>query len=350
MPHNVVDSPADEKKWQRAVEIAKEQGKPEAWGLIMHIYKNMKPDHEFEKAARRIANRAYLASFPGQIELVSYVVEPLNHKGWAVTEWLKVPQLMLNRYFGDVNGPMPGRSGLRDTTDVLPVRIPITRTNDIDMLTWPAIAKINDKVLRLNRLGIEPEWEVGAADNRILPGNYNAKTEILTLNFLLRTSDGQEGNWRVASTMESRIAAKVLAETRKDIDWATASDDDITEFLDHALARIHWGHPEEVTVKRGRMMTVLLDLSREFQNPEEPGEYQDTRATIRIRPTINRMDYAGPGGSSIYPMHNAPLQEGSGATVQGMAYLLQELLIKFPRPNFYHPDTPSLDDRQRREW
>ena len=42
---------ADEAKWERAKQIAKDQGQAEAWPLIMHIYKNMDPDYKFKTAA-----------------------------------------------------------------------------------------------------------------------------------------------------------------------------------------------------------------------------------------------------------------------------------------------------------
>jgi hypothetical protein len=41
MPSNIVKTPADEKKWERAKEIASEQGKSKRWPLIMHIFQGM---------------------------------------------------------------------------------------------------------------------------------------------------------------------------------------------------------------------------------------------------------------------------------------------------------------------
>jgi len=38
----------DEEKWQKAKEIAKEQGRAEEYDFIMGIYKKMKPDYEFK--------------------------------------------------------------------------------------------------------------------------------------------------------------------------------------------------------------------------------------------------------------------------------------------------------------
>ena len=57
MPSNVIDTKKDEHKWEKAVEIATEHfgHKPKSdseWAYTMGIYKNMKPDHKFDKAAK----------------------------------------------------------------------------------------------------------------------------------------------------------------------------------------------------------------------------------------------------------------------------------------------------------
>lgn len=41
MPKGVVETPSQEKKWEKAKEIAAEQGKSKRWPLIMHIFKQM---------------------------------------------------------------------------------------------------------------------------------------------------------------------------------------------------------------------------------------------------------------------------------------------------------------------
>jgi len=38
----------DEHKWDKAKELAKEQGKAEDYAYIMGIYKKMKPDYQFK--------------------------------------------------------------------------------------------------------------------------------------------------------------------------------------------------------------------------------------------------------------------------------------------------------------
>lgn len=52
-----VKSKEDEHKWQKAKELAEEQGKPDNYAYIMGIYKSMKPDYFKAAAARRVASR-----------------------------------------------------------------------------------------------------------------------------------------------------------------------------------------------------------------------------------------------------------------------------------------------------
>jgi hypothetical protein len=47
----------DEHKWDKAKELAKEQGRAEDYAYIMGIYKKMKPDYEFKTADEAIALR-----------------------------------------------------------------------------------------------------------------------------------------------------------------------------------------------------------------------------------------------------------------------------------------------------
>ena len=56
-----VKTKRDEEKWQKAKDIAKEQGKAENYAYITGIYKKMKPDYEFKSgpAAKKAATRAY---------------------------------------------------------------------------------------------------------------------------------------------------------------------------------------------------------------------------------------------------------------------------------------------------
>lgn len=55
-----VKSKRDEEKWQKAKDVAKEQGRAEDYAYIMGIYKKMKPDY-FKEAVARIALRYRVA-------------------------------------------------------------------------------------------------------------------------------------------------------------------------------------------------------------------------------------------------------------------------------------------------
>jgi DNA-binding ferritin-like protein len=50
MPTNVVHTPRDEEKWNKAKELAKAQGHKEDYAYIMGIYRKMNPSHEFKTA------------------------------------------------------------------------------------------------------------------------------------------------------------------------------------------------------------------------------------------------------------------------------------------------------------
>jgi len=56
MPSNVIDTPADEKKWKKAEDIAEKAGKGGNYAYVMGVYKGMNPDHKF-KSAHKIAVR-----------------------------------------------------------------------------------------------------------------------------------------------------------------------------------------------------------------------------------------------------------------------------------------------------
>ena len=51
MPSNVIETPEDEKKWEKAEALAATQGNAKNYAYIMGIYKRMKPDHNFKSAA-----------------------------------------------------------------------------------------------------------------------------------------------------------------------------------------------------------------------------------------------------------------------------------------------------------
>jgi hypothetical protein len=64
MPANIVKTPAEEKKWEKAKELAKEQGEAGNWPYIVGIFKKMSPDrfkasnegHTMSTMATRVAS------------------------------------------------------------------------------------------------------------------------------------------------------------------------------------------------------------------------------------------------------------------------------------------------------
>ena len=56
MPRGVVKTKEDEKKWQKAREIAEKAGKKDSWAYVMGIFKKMNPDR-FSKIAISLMDR-----------------------------------------------------------------------------------------------------------------------------------------------------------------------------------------------------------------------------------------------------------------------------------------------------
>ena len=63
MPTNVVKTPEDEEKWQKAKARAAEQGKADNYAYIMGVYKSMNPDRF--ASSQRVATRYAAAASPG---------------------------------------------------------------------------------------------------------------------------------------------------------------------------------------------------------------------------------------------------------------------------------------------
>lgn len=70
MPKGVVETPSQEKKWEKAKEIAAEQGKSKRWPLIMHIFKQMggmskaDQDHQNVLVERALAAQGKKTTIP----------------------------------------------------------------------------------------------------------------------------------------------------------------------------------------------------------------------------------------------------------------------------------------------
>jgi hypothetical protein len=70
MPKGIVKTPSDEKKWEKAKDIAAEQGKSKRWPLIMHIFKQMggmskaDQDHQNVLVERALAAQGKKTTIP----------------------------------------------------------------------------------------------------------------------------------------------------------------------------------------------------------------------------------------------------------------------------------------------
>jgi stress-induced morphogen len=62
MPKGIIETKAQEKKWQRAKDIAEEQGKGQRWPLIMHIFKQMGGMSKDDSTDKNVAIERALAA------------------------------------------------------------------------------------------------------------------------------------------------------------------------------------------------------------------------------------------------------------------------------------------------
>jgi len=70
VPTNVVKTPADEKKWEKAKDLAAEAGKKDDWAYIMGIFKKMNPDR-FARAASAAHVAALYRGAPSPLRVAS---------------------------------------------------------------------------------------------------------------------------------------------------------------------------------------------------------------------------------------------------------------------------------------
>lgn len=106
MPANVVRTPAEEKKWEKAKELAAEQGHGEEYDYIMGIFKKMNPERFKEGSARRVVARYLAKKADG-----GYEEGHPDESGWG---W--VPgHPMRNVFHGDGSLMPPVRDGKGQT-------------------------------------------------------------------------------------------------------------------------------------------------------------------------------------------------------------------------------------------
>ncbi len=81
MPKGVIKTPADEKKWERAKDIAEEQGKGKRWPLVMHIFQQMGGMGKADGEDKNVLIERALAS-QGKKTVVPDEVHQVLHSWW----------------------------------------------------------------------------------------------------------------------------------------------------------------------------------------------------------------------------------------------------------------------------
>jgi hypothetical protein len=120
MPVGVVKSEADEAKWEAAKKAAAESGHGKKWGLVMHIFQNMKKkkkhmDEEYQEVVNSVADRL-LETATGGIAIgagsvIGDTVRPLPGKDIIVADF-KTPAQINNKFI-----PMIAVKGVKPPSD-----------------------------------------------------------------------------------------------------------------------------------------------------------------------------------------------------------------------------------------
>jgi len=162
MPTNVVKTPADEKKWQKAKARAKEQGKAENYAYIMGIYKSMNPERF--KSAQRVAAR-YAAQLP--------LMDPLYNLREAAKELL-----LLEDHLGHAQKHCPDciRKHLLTTEALLEEAVRLDTEGEMLGLLSPLPAQVRE--LWTAYQDGRPEHEIGQAARVLRKGLVEASADV----------------------------------------------------------------------------------------------------------------------------------------------------------------------------
>ena len=162
MPTNVVKTPADEKKWQKAKARAKEQGKAENYAYIMGIYKQMNPERF--KSAQRVAAR-YAAQLP--------LMDPLYNLREAAKELL-----LLEDHLGHAQKHCPDciRKHLLTTEALLEEAVRLDTEGEMLGLLSPLPAQVRE--LWTAYQDGRPEHEIGQAARVLRKGLVEASAAV----------------------------------------------------------------------------------------------------------------------------------------------------------------------------
>jgi hypothetical protein len=110
MPANVVRTPAEEKDWEKAKELAADQGHAEDYAYIMGIFKKMNPNRFKEGSARRVVARYLAKKADG-----GYVEGQPDLSGWGWT-----PGAVQKNVFHGMGSMMPPVRDGKGLTEVKP--------------------------------------------------------------------------------------------------------------------------------------------------------------------------------------------------------------------------------------
>lgn len=110
MPANVVRTPAEEKKWERAKELAADQGQEGNWAYTMGIFKKMLPERFKEGSVHRVVARYIEKKADG-----GYEEGQPDESGWGWT-----PGTVEENVFHGMGSMMPPVRDGKGLTEVTP--------------------------------------------------------------------------------------------------------------------------------------------------------------------------------------------------------------------------------------
>lgn len=121
MPANVVRTPAEEKKWERAKELAADQGHKDDYAYIMGIFKKMLPERFKEGSVHRVVARYIEKKADG-----GYEEGQPDESGWG---W--IPGHPMENVFHGMGSLMPP---VRDGKGQTPVKYEFPEGTGVDAM------------------------------------------------------------------------------------------------------------------------------------------------------------------------------------------------------------------------
>jgi hypothetical protein len=190
MPSNVVKTPAEEKKWDKAKALAKEQGHGGDYAYIMGIFKKMNPNR-FKEAGERVASHSPTARLKELLLTVSSsgggydVTSGAVHRSWDTTEAklaatiklavettvrLQLAVMDIGSNLVSVEAEIPSRDALEQIKQGIsasPKRaVTVGFDPNTDKYSVMSLRKLGRPTLAYNEIGRDPErgWENGMVE------------------------------------------------------------------------------------------------------------------------------------------------------------------------------------------